>query len=204
MTGDEEDLFKEAMRDVAPLPDRQRKRAAADTPADVEAAAALAVAQAAERSAAEAASRKQDPNPFTLGEVPQLAPYDQLAWKKDGVQEGVYRNLRLGKYPLDASLDLHRHTVREARLALFEFLTACQRRNRRTVLVTHGRGAHSATPARLKSYVSFWLRQFPDVVAFHSAQRNHGGSGAVYVLLRKSVIEREINRERHGGQGPPG
>ena len=45
-----------------------------------------------------------DPNMLTLGEVPRLEPWDEMAWKKDGVQEGVYRKLRLGRYAIEASL----------------------------------------------------------------------------------------------------
>ena len=35
-----------------------------------------------------------------------------LEYKKDGVQDGVFRKLRLGKYPITAKLDLHRRTLR--------------------------------------------------------------------------------------------
>jgi hypothetical protein len=34
------------------------------------------------------------------------------------------------------------------------------------------------------------------VQAFHSAQPRHGGTGAVYVLLRKSERQKQLNRER--------
>jgi DNA-nicking Smr family endonuclease len=204
MTVPDDDLFRVAMSDVEPLPVRQRKRvSAAERPSeDTEVAAAQALAR---REALDAAAHgaRADPNYFTLGEVPRVAPFDHLAWKKDGVQEGVYRNLRLGKYPIESTLDLHRHTVREARQALFDFLDRCQRRGRRTVLVTHGRGVHSDPPARLKSYVAHWLRQCPEVNALHTADRRHGGTGAVYVLLRKGIEERETNRERHGGKSTP-
>ena len=49
----------------------------------------------------------------------------------------------------------------------------------------------------LKSYVSAWLPQLPAVMAIHSAERRHGGSGALYVLLRKSERKKAENRERH-------
>jgi DNA-nicking Smr family endonuclease len=201
----DDDLFRSAMSDVAPLPKRQRasSRKHSSAPAhgiSVETAAARAVARRARRESA-VEEQRTSIDCFTLGEVPQVQPDDLLAWKKDGVQEGVYRNLRLGKYPIDAALDLHGHSVREARAALFDFLNGSQQARRRTVLVTHGRGARSPTPARLKSYVVHWLRHFPDVIALHGAQRRDGGSGAVYVLLRKSSAESGVSRERHGGRG---
>ncbi len=140
----------------------------------------------------------EDANPLTLGEVALVNPRDTLAWKKDGVQNEVFKKLRNGGYRLDARLDLHRHTVREARSALFDFFALARRKGWRTLLIAHGRGEKSATPARIKSFVAHWLGQIPDVIAFHSAARQHGGTGAVYVMLKKTPEAREEARERHG------
>ena len=187
MNKSDDELFAEEMAGVLPLPADGRAQPPGQpgepTPA-----------QLARRRAAEAL--EGDRNPLTLGEVPHVAPFDELAWKNDGVQEGVYRKLRLGRYPLQATLDLHRMTVREAREALYGFILEALAMDLRTVLVSHGRGERSATPARIKSYVARWLEDMPEVLAFHSAQRHHGGYGATYVLLRKSAEKRNDNRER--------
>ncbi|MCC5873866.1 MAG: DNA endonuclease SmrA [Gammaproteobacteria bacterium] len=192
MNKSDDELFAEEMAGVQPLPADGRAQPPGQpgepTPA-----------QLARRRAAEAL--EGDRNPLTLGEVPQVAPFDELAWKNDGVQEGVYRKLRLGRYPLQATLDLHRMTVREAREALYGFILEALAMNLRTVLITHGRGERSATPARIKSYVARWLEDMPEVLAFHSAQRPHGGYGATYVLLRKSAEKRNDNRERFARRG---
>ena len=49
-------------------------------------------------------------------------------------------------------------------------------------------------------YVAHWLKQLPDVLAFHSAPEWKGGCGAVYVILKKadkqSIINREIYKNR--------
>ncbi|WP_232347311.1 DNA endonuclease SmrA [Edwardsiella ictaluri] len=119
------------------------------------------------------------------------------ALKREGIQDGVYRKLRLGKYALQAVLDLHRHTLIEARTALLQFVADCIARDVRTALVLHGKGERSQPQALLKSYVSAWLPQIPDVMAIHSADRRHGGSGALYILLRKSERRKADNRERH-------
>ena len=66
------------------------------------------------------------------------------------------------------------------------------------MLIAHGRGEQSATPARLKSYVVHWLSQMPEVIAYASADRRQGGTGAVLVLLRKSSAAREETRETFG------
>ena len=50
--------------------------------------------------------------------------------------------------------------------------------------------------AVLKGYVNRWLQDLEEVQAFHSAQPVHGGTGAVYVLLRKNLQKKRENRER--------
>jgi DNA-nicking Smr family endonuclease len=65
-------------------------------------------------------------------------------------------------------------------------------------LVRHGLGLQSKPfPAFLKSYVNQWLRQINMVIAFHTAQKQHGGLSSVYVLLKKHPNQKIINRERN-------
>ena len=189
----DEDLFRSAMSDVEPLEQKRvtHERGPSEaTPAQLE------------RREAALGNRPQDggadPNYLTLGEVKLLHPRDTLAWKKNGVQEEVFRKLRGGKYPIEARLDLHRLTVKESRAEVFRFIARAQAKGWRTVLISHGRGERSPTPARIKSYVAHWLRQMPEIIAFHSAIQSHGGTGAVYVMVRKSEAARELARERHG------
>lgn len=129
--------------------------------------------------------------------IPPVKPWDELNFKRDGVQYGVFKNLRLGKYRIDAQLDLHRHTVEQARKAVFEFVRDARELDIRCVLIAHGKGEGREQPALLKSCVNHWLRQLDAVLAFHSAQRHHGGTGATYVMLRKSEKKRDENREKH-------
>jgi DNA-nicking Smr family endonuclease len=49
----------------------------------------------------------------------------------------------------------------------------------------------------MKSYVNQWLREMKMVIAFHTALKQHGGLGAVYVLLKKHPNQKQINREQH-------
>ena len=60
------------------------------------------------------------------------------------------------------------------------------------------RSTPAATPARLKSYVAHWLGQMPQVIAYSSADRRHGGTGAVLVLVKKSAEAKEETREAYG------
>lgn len=194
MTSDDA-LFLAEMDGVAPL-------AASHLRVRAESPDAPSLAQLARRQAA--ANTAKDSNTLTLGEVPPVDPFDEIAFKRDGVQTGVYRKLRLGRYPQEATLDLHRMTVREAREAVWRFVHDAQRAGLRSVIITHGRGDRSETPGRLKSYVAHWLPTLPLVLAFHSAQRHHGGYGACYVLLRKNAEKRQDNRERHARRTPLG
>lgn len=128
--------------------------------------------------------------------VEEVGPLDIVGHRKDGVQEGVYRKLRLGKYDVGAHLDLHRVKVRDACDLVAEFLRTAWEQNRRTVLITHGKGVHSPVPGVMKSYVMHWLQESDLVLAWHSAQPRHGGTGATYVLVRKSSDARQQAREQ--------
>ena len=122
--------------------------------------------------------------------IKQVDPLAYLEFVRPGVQHGVYKNLRLGKYEIQSRLDLHRHTVEQARKALWHFVDDCHKHGVRCALVTHGKGEGREQPARLKSCVNHWLRQFDQVLAFHSAQKTHGGVGATYILVKKDSAAR--------------
>ena len=195
--------FLDAMGDVAPLKDKKQRAPGDIRPKEVTAA------QLERREAALGNNTrpKVDPNPLSLGEVPQLEPRTVLEWKKDGVQREVFARLKAGRYPIEGELDLHRLTVKEARAEVFRFFRLASAKGWRTLLIAHGRGEQSATPARLKSYLAFWLTQLPDVIAYHSADARRGGTGAVLVMLKKSAKAKEETREAFGlksDDGPVG
>lgn len=130
--------------------------------------------------------------------IEPVDPHALLAFKRPGIQNGVYRNLRLGKYSIEARLDLHNHTVEQAREAVHSFVTDCCTHDIRSALITHGKGeGRKPQPAMLKSCIAHWLPQLAEVQAFHSAQKQHGGAGATYVLIRKSDKKKLENAERH-------
>ena len=59
--------------------------------------------------------------------IEQVDPLAYLEFQRPGVQHGVYKNLRMGKYEIQSRLDLHRHTVEEARVALWRFVDDCHK-----------------------------------------------------------------------------
>ncbi len=184
------DLFSAAMSDVKPLKKGNEKVTQQTNNTDQ-------MNAEARRKAAQA-SELEDPNKLTSEQVELLHPDDVLAYKKDGVQQGVYKNLRLGKYDIHTVLNLHGKSVAEARTALYDFVHDCQQTNLRSVLIQHGKGMKSQPhQAIIKSYINKWLRQLDMVLAFHSAQPQHGGTGSVYLLLKKSDEARLENKEKH-------
>lgn len=186
---DDMNAFKQAMSDVEPL--KTEARVQLDKRKD------QGASQAQRREAA-SAPIVRDTNHLSTDYVEMVKPYDVLSLKKNGVQEGVFRKFRLGKYDLEARLDLHRKTVEHARKDVFRFIEDCMKYDLRTVIIVHGKGEKEATPALLKSWVNKWLPEIDDVLAFHTAQQQHGGSGAVYVMLRKSERKKQETREKHG------
>ncbi len=128
--------------------------------------------------------------------VKPVNPLDYLAYVRPGVQHGVFKNLRLGKYPIQSTLDLHGETVESARQIIKRFIADSRQSGVRCALITHGKGERRPNPAVLKSCVNHWLRQFPEVLAFHSANKRHGGLGATYVLLKKSEEARQTTIEK--------
>ena len=186
---DDLNMFQQAMSDVKPLKKDDRVH--------LDKRQTSGASQAARREAA-AAPIIRDTNHLSTDYVEMVKPYDVLSYKKDGVQEGVFRKFRLGKYQVEARLDLHRKTVEHARKDVFRFVEDCMKYDLRTVMILHGKGEKEATPALLKSWVNKWLPEIDDVLAFHSAQQQHGGTGAVYVMLRKSERKKQETREKHG------
>ena len=117
------------------------------------------------------------------GPLPDVG--DALSFRSDGVQDATFRRLGRGAYRIEAELDLHGMRADEAKLAIVRFLAESQDRGARCVRIIHGKGLRSKGDGPvLKQRVDAWLRQRKDVLAFVSARREHGGTGAVYVLLR--------------------
>jgi DNA-nicking Smr family endonuclease len=183
------DLFLSSMEDVTPI--------SSDTIKPLSNNPHSSLAQQQKRQAAEN-TLSVDENYLSSESVEFVEPFAILSFKKDGVQSPVFKNLRLAKYQVDATLDLHGQLLKNARNTLFNFINDCQQQNVRVVLIRHGVGIKNKTkPGILKSFVNKWLPELPAVLAYHTAQRHHGGSGATYVLLKKSADKKHENREIH-------
>lgn len=81
-------------------------------------------------------------------------------------------------------------SVEKARQTLWDFLAEATRLEIRCVRVTHGKAARKDGRSPLvKSHVNTWLRQHPQVLGFTSCLPRHGGTGSVYVMLRRTMLE---------------
>jgi DNA-nicking Smr family endonuclease len=171
-------LFRQAMRGVRRLhADVPRSGAARPRPRP------LARFSRAERMAVLEESIGQ-PSPFE----PVAETGDALLFRRSGVNEAVFRQLRRGHYRVEGEIDLHGLTAAMVVPALRSFLADCLHHDARVVRVIHGKGLRSGNRGPvLKLVASEYLRRVAAVLAFASAREVDGGSGAILVLLaRKS------------------
>ena len=106
-----------------------------------------------------------------------------------GVARNIMKRLKRGEIPVQDYLDLHGLTQKDAETRVREFLVRSRGRGLQCVLIVHGRGLNSpdSIPV-LKERLPVWLNRGPArkiVIAFSSAKPYDGGTGAIYVLLRR-------------------
>ena len=109
---------------------------------------------------------------------------DFIEFRRPGIQNRLFHDLQRGVIEAEGTLDLHGLRVREAKPALARFLNHSLATGRRCIRIIHGKGRGSgAQQPVLKQKANQWLRQKEEVLAFVTAPRWDGGTGAVYVLL---------------------
>ena len=165
-------LWRRAMRDVAPLPSRSipldadRRHLAGDTG----------------EAPAGPGKPATSPAPPVAPPPAPLPPLDRFA----GIDRANAERLKRGRRAIEARLDLHGLTQAEVHEALSRFIAGSHGAGRRCVLVITGRGRFSG--GVLKEAVPRWLNEAGirrHLLAIAPAQPQHGGSGALYVLLRR-------------------
>jgi DNA-nicking Smr family endonuclease len=191
MSDEELEFFQKQMADVRPL-------AHSGQPVPRREDKSVHPGLAYRREAAQRA-RTMDESLLPTAFVEPVHPEEVISFKRDGIQNGVFRRLQKGAYEIEAMLDLHGLTLEQARHEVYQFIADCCRYDVRTALISHGKGRRNKDQVPLlKSFLARWLPMFSEVMAYHSAQKWHGGAGAVYVLLRKSEKAKAETRERLG------
>ena len=140
------------------------------------------------------AARPAAPPPITT-EPPAARSAKPSAPPLAPIERRLKRELARGRAAIDAALDLHGLTQAEAHHALRGFLRHSQARGARLVIIVTGKGGPLDEVGQwpnergvLRRLTPQWLRE-PDlrwvVLGFEEAGRAHGGSGALYVRLRR-------------------
>ena len=178
MSKDGRDLWQRVVKDVKPL------RKHAKRPA-VPKAAPPAKPVKAKTTAAKTVKPKPPPRP---------APLPPLAHgQAPGFDKRSHEKFREGKMPMEARIDLHGHTLEAAHRALSDFVHRMWERDKRMLLVITGKGGRArdemgSPRATLRQSVPRWLNE-PGmrrrILAIAEAKPQHGGSGALYVLLKR-------------------
>lgn len=92
--------------------------------------------------------------------------------------------------PVDASLDLHGMTGREAEAALASFFATAERTGCRKVIIVHGKGLHSSSGPVLESVMKRWLERRASAGRSGHADAANGGKGATWVLMKRKGNQR--------------
>jgi DNA-nicking Smr family endonuclease len=107
-----------------------------------------------------------------------------------GLSPKILAKLRRGEFSCQAYVDLHGRNRVEAERTVIDFLRTCFARDQRCVLIVSGRGRNSENREPvLKEELIHWFTRSPLnrwVLAFSTARPRDGGTGAFYVLLRRS------------------
>ncbi len=171
-TAEEVELWRKVTELVTPMKNRPAPPPAPKPPAPEPSAAARPRPPA---KSPNSAPRKAAPAPLESG---RLADLDRRTGDR----------LRRGRMVIDATLDLHGMTQARAHSRLRSFLFQAQARGNRCILVVTGKGRTGPDSGVLRRAVPLWLNEpdlRPMVLAITSAQPQHGGTGALYVLLRR-------------------
>ncbi len=170
-------LFRAATADAEPLPPPASHHFRRAAPA---ARPAFRAADEAEALAEACSGRLEE---FAL---PDHGYGDELVFARPGVQRRVLRRLGRAQYRIDGELDLHGLTVPQAHAEVNALLRRAGDHRPRVVRIVHGKGLRSRHGRSvLKPHLDCWLAHAEAVLAFCSAPPHDGGTGAVYVLLRR-------------------
>jgi DNA-nicking Smr family endonuclease len=111
-----------------------------------------------------------------------------LSYRQPSVNLKTMRKLARGGISVQDQIDLHGLTSAEAKEILKGFISQAIFRGHTCVRIVHGKGLRSGQNGPvLKREVDRWLRRWEPVLAFVSARQADGGTGAVYVLLKKNT-----------------
>lgn len=129
------------------------------------------------------------PKQATLPALPAAQPAPVLPRGPATAMERATRvRLAKGRLAIEGKVDLHGMTQSQAHALLLSFLRRAHADGRRHVLVVTGKGTSLGSDGVLRRAVPGWLATppFRSLVSAHEpAAIRHGGTGALYVRLRR-------------------
>ena len=117
-----------------------------------------------------------------------------IAGDLDNIDNNTAKRFKRGEFKIEAELDLHGYTEEKAFEAVHSFIKKAYLQNKRCVLIITGKGYHQdsddifASKGILKDRVPQWLNNQelrPLILSFIHPEAKLGGSGALYILLRR-------------------
>ena len=173
--GNDKETFARAMRGVRRLKYEERASHRRSRPATA------AMTRTARQEVLRESLLGSDDGPDALEQLGE-----EMSYRRASLPERAFRRLRRGQFRIEDEADLHGLTATQARMQLRVFIVESAARGLGCVRVIHGKGLRSGPRGPvLKTNVQRWLAQWDEVLAFVSARARDGGSGAVYVLLRR-------------------
>ncbi len=112
----------------------------------------------------------------------------------DNLDGATATRFRKGDLKIEARLDLHGRTEKEAFAAVEDFIHNAYAQNKRCVLIITGKGIRQEndpwyeTKGIIKEALPAWLNHAeirPFILSMCQAKPEDGGSGAMYVLLKR-------------------
>ncbi|MFZ2619830.1 MAG: Smr/MutS family protein [Alphaproteobacteria bacterium] len=201
---DDDDMWRAAMADVAPLGGKAKAHKKPQTLAEKTEGREVDTLHAGHPAGTQG---NYPPAPAHVQEAPFGYPLssatrpredpltilrneaDCLAGHIATIDDATRKKLAKGEIPFTARMDLHGYLEGDAWLATMDFLHECAAHGHRCALLIHGKGRGwgvAGDMGVIKAQMASWLAHHPKVMAFHTAVPRDGGAGAVYVYLKRN------------------
>ena len=178
VTPDELELWRHVAQTVRPIKSKRRPV----PPKEPVPSAPPAKAKAAKPAAPAAPPAKPQPP------AAPAKPHALTHGLSHGIDRRQAERFRKGKLAIEGKIDLHGRTQQDAHDDLLAFLRRAHAAGKRNVLVVTGKGMTTSKTGILRQAVPRWLNEPAFralVLAFDYAEPQHGGEGALYVLMKR-------------------
>ena len=129
----------------------------------------------------EAQSFQQEKQPI----IHHHQPHVVRSLNDGGIDKRTFQRLQRGLISLEDTIDLHGMDEKTALTMVKNFITSCFHQHKRCILIMTGKGKGILQKA-VRQYTAYGDIS-PMILATTQAQPKDGGSGALYIYLRKTV-----------------